>query len=68
MTTIDYFTRWIEAIPLVKVNEEVVISFLEQHIITVDIMVAAGGIKPQCVTLTRIEYSGKKEETLKHWT
>jgi hypothetical protein len=25
----------------------------------VDIMVVAGGIKPPCVTLTRIEYSGK---------
>jgi transposase InsO family protein len=34
LTTTDYFTRWIEAIPLVKVNEEVVINFLEQHIIT----------------------------------
>jgi hypothetical protein len=34
----------------------------------VDIMVAAGGIKPPCLTLTRIEYSGKQEETLKHWT
>jgi hypothetical protein len=29
-------------------------------------MVAAGGIKPPRVTLTRIEYSGKQEETLKH--
>jgi hypothetical protein len=29
----DYFTCWIEAIPLVKVDEEVVINFLEQHII-----------------------------------
>jgi hypothetical protein len=34
----------------------------------VDIMVVAGGIKPPRVTLTRIEYSGKQEETLKHWT
>jgi len=34
LTATDYFTRWIEAIPLVKVNEEVVINFLEQHIIT----------------------------------
>jgi hypothetical protein len=32
----------------------------------VDIMVAAGGIIPPRVTLTRIEYSGKQEETLKH--
>jgi hypothetical protein len=34
LTATDYFTCWIEAIPLVKVNEEVVINFLEQHIIT----------------------------------
>jgi hypothetical protein len=34
---------------------------------TIDIMVAPGAIKP-CVTLTRIEYSRKHEETLKHWT
>jgi hypothetical protein len=34
----------------------------------VDMMVAAGGIKPPCVTLTRLEYSEKQEETLKHWT
>jgi hypothetical protein len=26
--------RWMEVIPLTKVNEEVVINFLEQHIIT----------------------------------
>jgi hypothetical protein len=30
----NYFTRWIEVVPLVKVNEEVVINFLEQNIIT----------------------------------
>jgi hypothetical protein len=39
------------------------------HLVTllgVDIMVVAGGIKPPRVTLTRIEYSGKQEETLKH--
>jgi hypothetical protein len=34
LTATDYFTHWIEAIPLVKVNEEVVINFLEKHIIT----------------------------------
>jgi hypothetical protein len=34
LTTTDYFTHWIEAIPLIKVNEEVVINFLEQYIIT----------------------------------
>ena len=32
--------------------------------ILVDIMVVTG----PCVTLTRIEYSWKKEETLKIWT
>jgi len=34
LTTTDYFTRWTEAIPLTKVNDEVVMNFLEQHIIT----------------------------------
>jgi hypothetical protein len=34
LTAIVYFTRWIEEIPLVKVNEELVINFLEKHIIT----------------------------------
>jgi hypothetical protein len=36
------------------------------YFIIVDIMVAAGGIKPPRVTLTRIEYSEKQEEALKH--
>jgi hypothetical protein len=36
--------------------------------LTVDIMVDAGGIKTPRVTLTKIEYSWKQEETLKHWT
>src|SRR3954468_4752178 len=30
---IDYFTKWIEAIPLVNVDQEVVISFIQKHII-----------------------------------
>jgi hypothetical protein len=34
LTATDYFTHWIGAIPLVKVNEEVVINFLKRHIIT----------------------------------
>lgn len=29
----DYFTRWTEAIPLWKVNEDEVISFIEKFII-----------------------------------
>jgi len=29
----DYFTRWIEAILLTKVNDEMVMNFLEKHII-----------------------------------
>jgi len=29
---IDNFTKWIEAIPLPKVNEQVVISFIQNHI------------------------------------
>jgi hypothetical protein len=34
LTTTDYFTHWTEAIPLTKVNDEMVMNFLEQHIIT----------------------------------
>jgi hypothetical protein len=34
LTSIICFTHWIEVVPLVKVNEEVVINFLEQYIIT----------------------------------
>ena len=30
----DYFTRWVEAIPLTRVNEKVVIQFIEQQLIT----------------------------------
>ena len=34
MTATDYFTRWVEAIPLQKVNEDVVMDFLQNHIMT----------------------------------
>ena len=34
LTTTDYFTRWFEAIPLCKINEDVVINFLQDHIMT----------------------------------
>ena len=34
LTTIDYFTRWVEAIPLHKVNEDTVMDFLQDHIMT----------------------------------
>jgi hypothetical protein len=34
LTTMDYFTRWSEAIPLRVVNTNQVISFLETHIIS----------------------------------
>ena len=30
----DYFTRWVEAIPLRKVNEDAVMDFLQDHIMT----------------------------------
>jgi len=33
LTTTNYFTRWTEAIPLQKVNEDEVISFIEKFII-----------------------------------
>jgi hypothetical protein len=34
LTTIDYFTRWVKAIPTKKETEEVVMRFLEENIIT----------------------------------
>jgi hypothetical protein len=34
LIAIDYFKRWMEAIPLTNVNENVVIQFLEQQVIT----------------------------------
>ena len=34
LTTTNYFTRWVEAIPLRKINEDAVISFLQDHIMT----------------------------------
>ena len=34
LTTTDYFTRWVEVIPLHKVNEDVVMDFLQDHIMT----------------------------------
>ena len=30
----DYFTKWVEAIPLCKVNEDMVINFLQENIMT----------------------------------
>ena len=30
---IDYFTKWIEAIPLVNVDQETIIEFIQRHII-----------------------------------
>ena len=30
---IDYFTKWIEAIPLVNIDQEVVIDFIQKYII-----------------------------------
>eukprot|EP00253_Pinus_taeda_P031324 PITA_31324 len=34
LTAIDYFTKWIEAIPLKTTNSEAIIEFIEQFIIT----------------------------------
>ena len=34
LTTTNYFTRWVEAILLHKVNEEAVMDFLQYHIMT----------------------------------
>jgi len=32
LTTTDYFTKWVEAIPTKKVDENVIIKFLEENI------------------------------------
>ena len=34
LTATNYFTRWVEAIPLRKINEDAVIDFLQDHIMT----------------------------------
>ena len=34
LTATDYFTRWVEAILLRKVNENAVMEFLQDHIMT----------------------------------
>ena len=34
LTAKNYFTKWVEAIPLTHVNEKVVIQFIEQQLIT----------------------------------
>ena len=34
LTATDYFTRWVEAIPLRKVNEDKFINFLQKNIMT----------------------------------
>ena len=34
LTATDYFTRWVEEIPLRKVNEDVVMDFLQDHFMT----------------------------------
>lgn len=33
MVGIDYFTKWIEAVPLTKVDQEAVIDFIQNHIL-----------------------------------
>ena len=34
LTKTNYFTQWVEAIPLRKVNEDAVMTFLQDHIMT----------------------------------
>jgi len=34
LTATDYFTRWTEAVPLKQVNDQEVINFLQQNIIS----------------------------------
>lgn len=33
LVEINYFTKWIEVIPLVKVDQETVIGFIQKHIV-----------------------------------
>jgi len=33
LVRVDYFTKWIEAIPLAKVDQQAVISFIQNHIL-----------------------------------
>ena len=33
LVRVDYFTKWIEAIPLAKVDQQAVISFIHNHIL-----------------------------------
>lgn len=33
MVGIDYFIKWIEAVPLTKVDQEAVIDFIQTHIL-----------------------------------
>ena len=34
LTATNYFSRWVEAIPLHKVNEDAVMDFLQDHVMT----------------------------------
>ena len=34
LTTIDYFTKWVEAIPLKEANTKSITNFIDQYIIT----------------------------------
>jgi hypothetical protein len=34
LTAIDYFMKWEEAIPLIHINEKVVIQFIQQQLVT----------------------------------
>jgi hypothetical protein len=35
LTTIDYFTKWIEAIPTKRATDNVIIQFIEEHILSI---------------------------------
>eukprot|EP00253_Pinus_taeda_P033320 PITA_33320 len=46
LTAADYFTKWVEAIPLKKTNSEAIIEFIDQFIITRIMQKASIGSSP----------------------
>jgi hypothetical protein len=67
ITTTDYFSHWTQAIPLTKVNDEVV-NFLEQHIIIRFVMIKSLVFDNATYfsSLKFFEFALEKEITLKY--
>lgn len=57
LTAIDYFTKWVEAIPTRKVNSEVVCNFLR------DCILVHFGV-PQKIVADNASYFSSKELTM----